>query len=636
MLPAAAAVASLLAEEAIPEAVVVGSEAAPAAFDYTTAATIGAGAAQLGYDIYDMFNPAENLSKSAGAGDSNKRFAEYELPGHSRMAPSMRSSGARLVNAAIQMAQGATEGSVPNGQTKRVIQQNTSKKKRRIEVATPNRVGNNTYRQRIGLPTVIGSELLVHSGVNELQPLAMKLGKNMRASDSVKNMLAHMDGSGSVSTEFSGWLDCLPTKRNTTFMCFRHNLGHDENNIIENGPYLPGTFILDPIAGNNVGLPGGVLPAQIDQANPYHHHGNMDTWFSPLNISDYEDMSWNLNKLKLGQGSPNVPAPIAQPVGLIGMEKDAPLYEANSHRQASNLWQNNNLTATNPAAMGQSSAPYKYNMVFNSGEVNYNFMNKGDGPLQATIIVYKVKKNNQTSPWLKSWSSSGGGAPSPPGPGYGVARLLLPPITQGFINSTKDKFGTDNIEGNKLREEACLDDPCYAFLPITRHVKQGVLPYKEEQRISFAINSGGHRNVSVKLGGDIYDPVSPMLYQNPDEDPGEWNLPKRYVLTEHSYVIAISVCGSNVTREYVSGVRPGRLGNMFSGANLQWDARYTEQISACSYKKPERQILYVAGLRGHPEAGTGLIAAETATTILPQTAGIRDSTSSTVPNSNFT
>lgn len=630
------AAAGFLAEELAPEAIVIGAEAAPAVADGVGYIGTAAGVLDIGLDIYNTMSSSMG-GNTMGKG-AKRTMGPRDFPGQSRISPSMRSGAAamgRMANAAIQMAGGATEGSVPNGQTKRAVQQNSSVKgKKRIEVSTPNRVGNNTYRQRIGLPTVIGSELLVHSGVNELQPLAMKLGKNMRATDSVKNMLAHMDGSGSVSTEFSGWLDCSQTKRNTTFMCFRHNLGHDENNITENGKYLPGTFILTPIAGDNVGLPGDLLPSQIDPANPYHHHGNMDTWFSPLNISDYEDMSWNLNKLKLGQGSPNVLNPTAQPAGLLGMERDAPLYESDSHRQASNLWQNNNINATNPAADGQVSAPYKYNMVFNNGEVNYNFMNKGDGPLQATIIVYKVKKNNQTSPWLASWSSSGGGAP--PAPGYGVARELLPPITQGFINSTKDKFGTDNIEGNKLRAEACLDDPCFAFLPITRHVKQGILPYREEQRISFAINSGGHRNISVKLGGDIYDPVSPMQYFDSPEDPSQPNKPKRYVLTEHSYVIAISVCGSNVTREYTSGVRPGRLGNMFSAANLQWDARYTEKISACSYKKPERQILYVAGLRGHPEAGSGLVQNEIPTTILPQTTGVRDSTSSTVPNSNFT
>jgi len=440
-------------------ATVVGAEAGVAAASAESAIgffNTGAGMLDAGLSIANSIMSAGANSKAAA--QTAHRY------GLSPAAMHAGRQAASIAAAAIQMADGATEGSTPNGQNKRSVQQNTAdNKRRRIEITTPNRVGNNTFRQRIGLPTVIGSELLVHSGMNELQPLAMKVGKNMHATNSVENMLAHMNGSGSISTEFSGWLDCKATQRNTTFMCFRHNLGHEQDLPVVNGPYPEGCFILKPVAGNGVGLPGGLLPQDVDAANPYHHHGNLDTWFSPLNISDYEDMSWNLNKLKLGQGSPNVPfPPAAQPLGLLGMERDAPLYEASSHRQASNLWQNNNINPTNPAHVGEVSAPFRYNMVFNSGEINYNFMNKGDGPLQATVIVYKVKKNNQTSAILKTWSSQGGGA-APGAPGYGVARNLLPAIRTGFLASTKNKFGTDNCQGNVFREEACIDDPCFAF-----------------------------------------------------------------------------------------------------------------------------------------------------------------------------
>ena len=67
-------------------------------------------------------------------------------------------------------------------------------------------------------------------------------------------------------------------------------------------------------------------------------------------------------------------------------------------------------------------APYKYDMVFKS-DIEYDFMNKGNGPLATTVIVYQVKSNHKMPIGDIDFSMAAGTEYT-----AGIAQMIIPPI----------------------------------------------------------------------------------------------------------------------------------------------------------------------------------------------------------------
>merc|ERR1711964_185045 len=158
----------------------------------------------------------------------------------------------------------------------------------------------------------------------KLTSLAMRLGKSSHK-DPVPNFLANLTGFGNVTSQWGGVIKSTDVAKRSYFLtAFRHRLtgtpkphvpwtqgsnpptqeecGYDQN--YQSGPYDPTMdkwLILNPQApSTNFG------PLTSDYYKScFYQHGNALTYWAPLNRGDYEDMSWNLNKLKLGQASVN-------------------------------------------------------------------------------------------------------------------------------------------------------------------------------------------------------------------------------------------------------------------------------------------------------------------------------------------
>lgn len=475
---------------------------------------------------------------------------------------------------------------------------------------------------------VIGGSHLVAAGQNRLPPLIMKLGQVPKLPDSLGNMLKFVNGTGKVVTEFGGVLESLANVRNSTFNVFRHNffdttvLDGSISTLIKQQKYPVGSLILYPQAGGQETatgsgiskLPGAPPFSTVDQANPYWVQDKFSNFFVPLNRPDYEDMSWNLNRLKLGEYGWNDPqaqaGAQANPDPWLNVQGDAASLLSNAHRGVSNIWINNikhanNTSPPNVPAVYSNNSPYKYNMVFKNGSCVYNFMNKGDGPLVATIVVYKVKKNaaliDNSGQYLEGAA--------------GIFGMMSEPIRQGV----RDKFiktnGTDYISNpaattvtNPNTPDPFLD-PAAEYMPILPETDKHKFPFKEMQRINFALPSGGRRNVSLKFGGDVYDPEGIPWHNISSKQPR--------ILDEHSYIVLISTHGGKTTRYYEQSTGPhyGRVGDMFAPSMLQWEARYTEDINACSYKTPKRQGIFVNGALA--KSGP-VIDGESPVTMLPQ------------------
>lgn len=488
-------------------------------------------------------------------------------------------------------------------------------------------------RKSIGGSTsaVIGSSALVSAGEQRAMPLKMKLGKQMVAKDSLANLFSYVNGRGTVVSEFGGWMESPINARNTTWQIFRHNLSNEDNKPTINGIYGAAYKILVPAAGSLEPVPGNPPSLNVDFANPYHAVGKNDTWFAPLNRSDYEDMSWNLNKLKFIN---DINQSFATDAKLLQGEAQAGTGgESGLHRQHSLLYQNNLTPATvNPQGQIQSQLRPQYNMVFNSGSCSYDFMNKGDGPLKAIVSVWRVKKHHVMSNDPETYNMSGSSqmpVPAPFNTYRGIPGQLYTGIGQGYNDSMKAKLGTDQMNGKDPLYSDVWEDPNTPFLPVTRYTHASDMPCKEVSRFEFALASGSRRNLTVEFGGEIYDPTT--VQQRTGTYNGTLDELFPEIVDQFSYIVCISTAGCRVSRGYDPANQTStdtdasyRLGDMVSGSMLQWKARYVEKLGAVAYKKPKRNNITVSGMiEQYGGTGSSLITGEKPVTMLPQSSAVR-------------
>lgn len=621
---------------------------------------------------------------------------------------------AGLGDAAIGTALGAANRAVANyqavsgkeGKSKKrsdVVVQTTAhggkKPKTRPTLSTAGRLASaSDYNALFSRERLLDANLVEQAGSQKLVTLNMKVGKKVYENP-VPNFLANLSGRGTVTNEWGGILssngevnqrkffmtmfrhrlvgppeageapsataDIAPANSNTQSVPYRPNSNanpympyDDFPDVVPTNPLYPNIttdldmheFILYPkapsiILGGQTGL-GSVK-------SMYHEHGDGRTFWTPLNRADYEDMSWNLNKLKLGQvsiesnqkvvplqadnddwywpnQSPNDPDN-AQKNDLGAAMKDlwvdqAALFKEDAHRKQSCI-QINNVQNEYNYEQAYQNAPYKYNMCFNGGTIDYNFMNKEASPCKVTVIVYKVKKNAKLPAKIAQGDSPNHKLMTWADPLWN-RDLLVDAIGEGYVQSQITELGTDNLNGREPEKSDIYALPQFPFLPELKRTIQSNLPYKEVMRNEFAMPSGAHRHVVINLPGDIYDPAN-VPVQNArwgwnytsDGDPDSktnykeknqipYGLDAQSTMDEHSYMVVIACAGMVGTRfltkdaDYSqSGSAYGTfendynipIGSNFGPFNLQYTCKYTEDISGCLYKTAKKKKVYVQG-----------------------------------------
>ena len=483
------------------------------------------------------------------------------------------------------------------------------------------------------------------STLNQMQPsVKIKMSKNensaMQQQKSIANMLKMACGTSSATFEFNGWMSSDVGSRATTFMCFRHNIGSDATPDVYTSttadPTLASLNILSPVAGDGP-LPGYETvtgaSAAIDDNNPYHHHGNYSTWFHPMSRSKFEDTSWNMNKLKFlnnmylaGSSVSNSEGKPSNHVLKALAINDEVAFGDDEYARTSHIY-SNNLNAVNVPAqdtsMPLSYVQNNYNMVFNKGKVTYEFANKGDGPTQCEIIVYKVKRQNRflshdLDDFIKTGESAGT---------KGIPKFLHPPIIAGAAEKYSSMPKMGSVGGNDDPNADLLTHPGKKLYPQSKFTRQGNLPFKECQRVPFTMISGGRRTVSLDFGGDVYDPTNVVVSNNlsqgyPSAD-GEQKYP---ILDEHSFIVCLSIHGVSATRVY--GVNNDRLGDIYAPARLEWKAKYEESIGAAQFSDGTSRLRMNGRTHKYP-GSTHLITdtahSEKASVILPMSGMIRTS-----------
>lgn len=296
---------------------------------------------------------------------------------------------------------------------------------------------------------------------------------------------------------------------------------------------------------------------------------------------------------------------------------------------------------------------YKYNMVFNSGSLLYNFMNKDPNAAEVAVVVLKVKKSAGIN------GKSGDMANN---------ELFLRnavPIGEGYYNSVIERYGTDNLGGRPPETDDVWKLPNYPYLPHLKKTKQMNLPFTEVMRNTFVLPAGGRRAVKIDLPGQVYDPANiplcnpenkgnsvvypDLLASGTQQAQGMENIGPNYsdshencpdseyvsIVDEYTYCVLIAVNGVQSTRNYTEPLADGNLdtykefilGDTYAAANIQYNCAYTENIGACEYKKKGKTRLFNNGLALIPNFETQGTATEGTTCILPVGQSTRVATS---------
>ncbi len=447
----------------------------------------------------------------------------------------------------------------------------------------------------------VGSELIPSLHTNQLTSVVLNRQNTLGHHDPIHNFLANLMQSGQTVSQWSGIIRAqskLVGKdsqgvRTTICQNFRHRFSTNreidfDNYELNNDDYPTayGTVLLPNVPAFT--FPEGT-GGSIDSSAIYNHKPYENCW-APLNRPDLEDMCWNLNKLKLG-------TPIVTDFEE-SFQDGVPYFQFNRHRRQSVIEINN----LNPSKIDVPSSTfnqpqYRYEAVLKGGHVTYKFMNKDSTGARVEVIVYRMKKNAQSSADCTDYVAND---PVTTVPGDTSANAnplcnIVPPILQGFQDKYIGKLGTENLAGqafaplNGFDKGAVFNNPEYPLLPHFKTTRQTTLAYKEISRTAIALPAGGTRDVTVKFDGVKYDPADIYKKLSVAITTSEQQLPG--IMDEYSYAIAISVCGVKMSRlvtdknasdELVSDA----LFDVHSSAKVMYTAEYVENLGAAAYKKP--------------------------------------------------
>lgn len=525
-------------------------------------------------------------------------------------------------------------------------------------------------------PVLGQAELYTHE--QRKKPLKLTNGKRV-FSDAIKPFLKQLMGSKTVRTQFMGRiLNSSMNTRHYSLQLFRHNmyqpsvqtqgqLNAFSNNIAYSDAWKVNALFPANQAEFNPSVSGTTAGSFAAGEACMRDMVSGETYIAPLNRSDYEDMSWNLNKFKLGSYTttgvtgayshiaksinPNPPPDflfttqpisgnVVAPIGpydengldptsanlpsvigtntMLCLQADAPRMVLNSHRGASQIWLNNFQSQYNARDYesfknNNFDQPYLYKMVFNYGSIKYDFMNKGALGSIVEVITMKFKKNK---PIFSTHGMNEDGFQ----PNNFMETCFTGSQVIGEAKRLSGRMGTDNISASAQNAtqqvpERILSDPDCPFCPKNVNVIEGDTSMKIVDRLSFAMPSGSRRQVTIALPGERYDPCASLsnklVYQGTSA-PLAPAVP--FMCDEYTYAVMLVVNGQRVSQEYVAnqlvndiGIQQQLpesyiVGDGYAPYDIQFNATYSEQLSACEYTDQKFDLKVFGKAYLQPEA----------------------------------
>ena len=456
------------------------------------------------------------------------------------------------------------------------------------------------------------SHLIEGPSEKNLTALNVKIGKQLYP-DVITPFLKNLSGHGKIRMQFAGRCICAKDARHTHVQIFRHRLSTGTDFTGAAWPTgTPGTadYILGPQNTAPFKVDGGgdaTVNATFPVASTsFRDIINKSTYWAPYNKADLEDLSWNLNSLKLNN---NLWLPATPQTSGVGFETNVALFQPNMHARQSAIAQNNREAVVLPPSSTTRTGSYRYNAVFNKGSIEYDFMNKGTGGAKIELIVYRRKKKD---------------ADAENGPGYAnsptrIFDKIAAAVGAGYLETCVEKGGTDALLGRPPLAADVSANPAFPFLPTLKKTVGMDMHFVEISRQTFAMPSGSRRSVTIILPGSVYDPVNEQNYSGATYPT---------IVDNGAYVICMSVSGVKCTNEVsVGGNVPGaprgdyNIGDMFAAANIQFYGTYTEHMGACQYKVENAANIYTQGALLQTAAPTNYVF--TPVTMLPAESAVR-------------
>jgi len=428
----------------------------------------------------------------------------------------------------------------------------------------------------IGGAQFLDSDLLETLGENQLTSLAMTVGKAVYP-DHIGTFLKQFLNHGVTRTSFAGRMISGQNQRLYHHQVFRHNLA--ANSGTTPAPYPPGMInrILTP-QNPDVFTPqgdgsGGSTLAPGSQS--FRDMMTGEVYYSPDNLSDLEDMSWNQNHFKI---TPNENATN----GLVTkLYPDAALFVPNYHGRQSMLYRNNFLATGYPVDTVANRPKWK--ACINKGSIEYDFMNKGLGGAKVVVLVSKIKKSHLMPSNVSSYDSSAS---------FPVSSSI-DQIQLGWLATQNATASTEKYRGRIPSGNDVTINPAYTFLPELKRTSQAECDITEVSRQTFAMPSGSRRNVKINLPG---------LFYSPNDIPSGTLQTELPIMTEYTYIVTLATCGTVATAEYMEGANlqtqeanTWRVGDDFAESNIQFYATYSESIGPAVYEPPNKPFLYNNG-----------------------------------------
>lgn len=499
-----------------------------------------------------------------------------------------------------------TDALLGNRQLKRyatVETSGTSGKKRRVTLRATSQHSALSVANTREEDSLYDRHLLANMGPQRLTGLSMRIGSRLGRLDNFGRFLKNLQQNGRINVGWNGTVKGGIDTRNVHMQVFRHRMSKNSANIVQDaypilgingGPpssqvlpmylypsnslYLNSTQnaydLTNPFTPGAVGLtnqfPFQEAPAPGDVVkNAYLQHPVGTVAWAVMNRPDLEDMSWNLNKLKLRanafgdasqgdglnqplftgitqQGTGTFTGDLAlidtsgatasyTPTGTLTIEPiepegsvynprflpDVAVFQIDQHRRQSVLQQNNFLASASPVNMLASGAisedstlyGYTYDAVLRYGKIAYDFMNKNDTAAVVQVIIYRVKKTAKLSSDASVYINQNPDSILPPDtPGGQTAidyplNMLVSSIGQGYVDTVGDTYATENFQGRKPLYGDIYDNPDFPLFPQLKKTIESQNPFVEVMRNKFVMPAGSRRSLDVHLPGLVYDPA---------------------------------------------------------------------------------------------------------------------------------
>ena len=485
--------------------------------------------------------------------------------------------------------------------------------------------------------------LLANQGTQRLTSLSMNCGSRLPHVDKYGPFLKNLNQNGRIVMNWTGTLETTKINdRHVSMQMFRHSLSNNVYNL-KQGSYPSNIsggvnpHILMPASANNLSYIPDVtdVPAAGDVIqNPFYKHFDGQVSYAPANLPDLEDMSWNLNKLKLAPsnkltydentvtsvftGDPQtfagalVPLPMSgpdyTPTGVVSVctgtvtstlqpnalspqfLNNVPNYQHDMHRRQSQLRQNNyeavNTTALSATAGDRYTSNYIFDACLRNGSIEFEFMNKKDVGAHVEVIVYGFKKSQPLSAEDSRYSVPYNLNTSGPAvEAYYPLNYIVDGISKGYMDTVGQDYATENFQGRPPVNTDIYNNANFPLLPNKlKKTVEGDLPSKEIMRNKFAMSAGSRRSVTIKLPGVKYNPAAKPVTDAPRSLPGfnnsnQLNYNAIPCIDPMTYGVVLSVHGQKMTRFFDNLPKSAGDATGVPGQILSWRFNILDPVS---------------------------------------------------------